>query len=105
MKVVIKLFSLTTFFIFLWIAYCFITLPNLNGLGNKTREPSISVTDKKNNFIGSIGDVYGGLLDANKIPENLLKAVVVLEDKRFFEHPGVDFTGLFRATIQNLKEM
>ena len=59
-------------------------ITNLNGLGNKTREPSISVTDKKNNFIGSIGDVYGGLLDANNIPENLLKAVVVLEDKKIF---------------------
>ena len=105
MKVVKKLFSLITFFIFLWIAYCFLTLPNLNGLGNKTREPSISVTDKKNNFIGSIGDVYGGLLDANKIPENLIKAVVVLEDKRFFEHPGVDLTGLLRAIFHNFKEM
>ncbi len=105
MKVLKKLFSLITLFLFLWIAYCFITLPDINGLGNKTRDPSISVIDKENNFIGSIGDVYGGLLDANKIPENLLQALVATEDKRFFEHPGVDFTGLFRAIIQNLKEM
>ena len=42
--------------------YCVIILPNLDGLGNKTRKPSISVTDKENVLVGSLGDVYGGLI-------------------------------------------
>lgn len=105
MKVLKKLFSILIFFIFLWTAYCFITLPNLDGLGNKTRKPSISVIDKDGNLVGSLGDVYGGLINAKNIPENLIKAVVILEDKRFFEHHGIDFIGLSRAILQNLKEM
>ena len=59
MKVLKKLFSILVFFIFLWTAYCFVTLPNLDGLGNKTRKPSISVIDKDGNLVGSLGDVYG----------------------------------------------
>ncbi len=105
MKVLKKLFSILVFFIFLWTAYCFITLPNLDGLGNKTRKPSISVIDADGNLVGSLGDVYGGLINAKNIPENLIKAVVILEDKRFFEHHGVDFIGLSRAILQNLKDM
>ena len=44
-----KILRLLILFLFLllvlWISYCFITLPDLSGLGNKTRAPSISVLD------------------------------------------------------------
>ena len=69
--------------------YCVITLPNLDGLGNKTRTPSISVIDKNNTLVGTLGDVYGGIIYSENIPKNLINAVVVLEDKRFFEHFGL----------------
>ncbi len=105
MKAFKKLSSILLFFIFFWIVYCAITLPNLDGLGNKTRKPSISVTDKENVLVGSIGDVYGGLIYSENIPKNLVNAVVVLEDRRFFEHHGIDFRGLGRAILHNVKEM
>merc|ERR1711991_678042 len=54
---------------------------------------------------GTLGDVYGGLIYAENIPKNLINAVVVLEDKRFFEHYGIDFKGLSRAIFENLKDM
>ncbi len=105
MKAIKLLFSISVFFIFLWIVYCFITLPDLDGLGNKTRNPSISVIDKDNHLVGSLGDVYGGVLYAEDLPDNLIKAVVVLEDKRFFEHYGVDLIGLGRAVTENFRAM
>ncbi len=105
MKALKKLSSALIFIIFFWIAYCVVTLPNLDGLGNKTRKPSISVLDNKNILVGSLGDVYGGLIDSESIPQNLINAVVVLEDKRFFQHFGVDIKGLSRAIFENVKEM
>ena len=41
-RVIILLLFLS---VLLWVSYCIITLPDLSGLGNKTRAPSISVLD------------------------------------------------------------
>ncbi len=37
------------------------------------------------------------------IPENLRKATVAIEDKRFYEHSGVDMRGVARAVFENLR--
>ena len=100
-----KTFSLLIFLVFSWLIYCMITLPNLEGLGNKTRKPSISIFDKNNNYVGSLGDVYAGIIEYEDISKHLVDAVIVLEDRRFFEHYGVDLRGLVRAMLQNLKEL
>lgn len=36
------------------------------------------------------------------IPKQLQQAFIAAEDKNFYEHPGIDFLSIFRATIQNL---
>lgn len=40
-----------------------------------------------------------------KIPEKLIEAAVLFEDKRFFSHKGVDFAAIARAGIQNTLKM
>jgi len=87
-----------------WIIFCFSTLPDLSGLGNKTRKPSISVLGNNNNIIGSLGDVYAGSINQGDIPKHLADAVIVIEDKRFYSHSGLDFRGLARAILFNIKE-
>ncbi|MFH1259485.1 MAG: PBP1A family penicillin-binding protein [Elusimicrobiota bacterium] len=39
----------------------------------------------------------------NKIPPALKSAILTSEDKRFFQHPGLDYRSLARALIINLK--
>ncbi|MET3551213.1 PBP1A family penicillin-binding protein [Burkholderia sp. 567] len=41
-------------------------------------------------------------LDYEEIPEIVKKAVLATEDARFYEHHGVDFRGLVRATLANI---
>src|SRR3954462_9554994 len=42
------------------------------------------------------------LLNAGEISPNLKNAVVAIEDERFYEHEGVDFTGIGRAVFQDV---
>ena len=37
------------------------------------------------------------------IPKDLINAVIAVEDTRFFEHPGLDVVGIFRAAWANVK--
>jgi penicillin-binding protein 1A len=38
-----------------------------------------------------------------KIPDQVKKAFVAIEDVRFYSHPGVDFIGIFRALMQDIR--
>ena len=48
-------------------------------------------------------DIYGGYrnlpLEYEKIPKNLMNAFIAIEDKRFFEHEGVDWKRTIGATV------
>ena len=37
-----------------------------------------------------------------QIPDNLIKAIVAVEDKRFYRHKGIDFKGVLRAIIRTV---
>ena len=104
MKIFRTIFFFTFIFLLGWILYCLLTLPNLSGLGNKTRFPSISVLSDQNKIVGSLGDVYAGSLQISQVSKNLINAIIVTEDKRFYQHNGVDVRGLLRAIFFNIKE-
>jgi penicillin-binding protein 1A len=40
----------------------------------------------------------------SSVPPHVINAFLAAEDARFFSHTGVDWTGVFRAAIENLKE-
>lgn len=41
----------------------------------------------------------------DKIPEKLKQAFLSAEDKTFYEHGGIDFTGLLRAVVVNIQNL
>jgi penicillin-binding protein 1B len=44
------------------------------------------------------------VLKYEDIPENLRNAILTAEDRRFFEHRGIDPQGIFRALVTNYKK-
>jgi penicillin-binding protein 1B len=43
------------------------------------------------------------LISIEQVPEHLVRAVLAAEDHRFFQHSGIDFRGILRALITNLR--
>ncbi|MBF0189857.1 MAG: PBP1A family penicillin-binding protein [Magnetococcales bacterium] len=39
----------------------------------------------------------------SEMPQRLIDALLAIEDSRFYQHPGIDMTGIIRATVTNLK--
>jgi penicillin-binding protein 1B len=39
-----------------------------------------------------------------ELPANLVYAVLSAEDQHFFDHPGIDFQGIFRSLLRNARE-
>ncbi|MDD3395235.1 MAG: PBP1A family penicillin-binding protein [Anaerotignum sp.] len=51
------------------------------------------------------GDENREYIKLSQIPAYLQKAVIAIEDERFYEHNGIDVRGIMRATVQNIKSI
>ena len=99
-----------TFVTFIWLVlfasigviWSLLNLPETESI-QISRQPSITFLDKQGRIIASYGDIYGQSIKFEQLPKNLIDAVIVTEDKRFFEHPGVDVKGILRAIYVNVK--
>jgi penicillin-binding protein 1A len=49
------------------------------------------------------GDEIRTIVSLNEVPDYLIYAILAAEDNRFFEHFGLDFRGIIRATLINLR--
>lgn len=60
--------------------------------------------DRDGKELGGGGVANRRLVTRQDIPEFMVKALRAREDARFFDHCGVDFRGLARATVRNVKD-
>lgn len=64
--------------------------------------PGIStLRDKDGNVITNFYDQRREVVDATYISPTMKNAIVAIEDRRFYEHEGVDWKGVVRAVIAN----
>jgi penicillin-binding protein 1A len=64
---------------------------------------SVTFQDKDGNVIGKRGINLDDAVPLEEIPEHMIKAALATEDRRFFEHIGIDFIGITRALVENLR--
>ena len=78
-------------------------LPALEQLG--TYQPSLvtQVYSIDQRLIGQFFIERRILTPVAEIPERLRRAVIAVEDVRFFEHPGLDYIGMLRAVWTNVR--
>ncbi|AJD71286.1 TPA: penicillin-binding protein PBP1A [Streptococcus pneumoniae] len=64
---------------------------------------SSKIYDNKNQLIADLGSERRVSAQANDIPTNLVKAIVSIEDHRFFDHRGIDTIRILGAFLRNLQ--
>lgn len=89
----------------IFVAYCYITLPDVSKAVQNTRRPSVSIIAENGNDIFSYGKVYSEVVNAQDLPTFLPKAIIATEDRRFYSHFGFDPIGFSRAMLTNVIKM
>jgi penicillin-binding protein 1A len=69
----------------------------------KKSELAVTFLDRFGNEIGSRGIRHNDSIPLEEFPDHLIKAVLATEDRRFYEHFGIDVPGLFRALMTNAR--
>ncbi|MGB3416797.1 MAG: penicillin-binding protein 1A [Mesorhizobium sp.] len=64
---------------------------------------AVTFLDRYGNEIGQRGILQRDSVPVDEMPDHVIKAVLATEDRRFFEHYGIDFIGLFRAVSENMR--
>ena len=78
-------------------------LPDIESLKTVKLEVPMQIYTQDGLLIQEYGEIKRIPIAYDKIPQKLIQALLVTEDQRFFEHPGVDIFGLARATVRMIK--
>nr|WP_210260586.1 MULTISPECIES: transglycosylase domain-containing protein [unclassified Rhizobium] len=62
---------------------------------------AVTFLDRYGNVIGHRGIIHENSVPVDQLPDYFVKAVLATEDRRFFDHFGIDAIGLFRAVTVN----
>lgn len=80
------------------------SLPNLNSFQPNNNALTTLFYDASGNQIGGLLTAENRILvKSRQIPQIMKDAVVAIEDKRFYQHHGIDFQGLARALWEDIK--
>lgn len=83
-------------------AYYYVRLPDYPALLDARDRGSVTLLDANNEVFAWRGD-QGAVTRVDAVSPDLVKAVVAAEDRRFYNHFGVDLRGVARAMLVNLR--
>jgi len=86
------------------IAFYALQLPSIGALMDETRRPGITLLARDGSLLATGGEFYATPRAVRDLPPHVWQAVVAIEDRRFFDHFGIDIIGLTRAIVVNLTE-
>jgi penicillin-binding protein 1A len=78
-------------------------LPDQSTLKAVAREQTLTIKAGDGSVLQQQGEATREVLKIEQIPDNLKKAFIASEDRRFNQHNGIDTQGIARAIINNLR--
>ena len=77
-------------------------LPSLDALTDYHPKQPLRVYSEDNFLIGEFGEERRAYIKIEDVPQNMKNAVIAIEDRRFYQHNGIDTKGVLRAIVNNL---
>lgn len=88
--------------IILSMALIYPNLPPMDQLTDYHPKMPLRIYTADHVLMGEFGEERRSLVRINKVPDVMKKAVLAIEDDRFYQHGGVDYIGIARAALHNL---
>ncbi|MGZ8271011.1 MAG: transglycosylase domain-containing protein, partial [Methylophilus sp.] len=77
-------------------------LPSLETLTNYKPKLPLKVYSAEGMLIGEFGEERRAFIKIENVPKSMKDAVLAIEDRRFYQHNGIDTKGIIRAIRNNL---
>ncbi|WP_334175950.1 PBP1A family penicillin-binding protein [Pseudoxanthobacter sp.] len=84
------------------VAYYASTMPPIDEWAVPKRPPNVRIVSEGGDLIANRGDTGGERVPLADMPKWMPEAVVSIEDRRFYDHWGIDPIGMARAFVTNL---
>ena len=79
-------------------------LPDITKSATFEKRASIIIKASEGEIIARYGETKGKNVHVEDLPDYLVHAVLATEDRRFYQHPGVDLLGIGRAMLVNISK-
>lgn len=80
-------------------------LPDLSAMIDYRPRVPLRIYTADHVLIGEFGEERRNVLRFNEIPDIMKSAILAAEDDRFYQHGGIDWTGVLRAALANTIHM
>ncbi|MFY8149179.1 MAG: transglycosylase domain-containing protein, partial [Prochlorococcaceae cyanobacterium] len=79
-------------------------LPDARGISRFNRPGTLTIYAADGEVIQKLGPATRDKLVAGRMPELVRQAFIAAEDRRFYQHNGIDLLGISRAVLRNLRQ-
>jgi len=79
-------------------------LPDSRRISSFNRPGTLTILSADGQVVQTIGPASRDKLSGGRLPELVAKAFIAAEDRRFYQHDGIDVTGILRALLSNLRQ-
>ena len=85
------------------LAAAYPNLPDLDAITDYRPKLPLRILSAEGVLLGEYGDEHRQFTPIQEIPEVMKNAVLAIEDAHFYQHSGVDYTGVVRASLAQLR--
>lgn len=94
-----------TLLVLIALASAYPNLPEVSDLQDYQPKLPLKILSAEGTVLGEFGEERRTLTPLNQIPKVMQDAVLAIEDARFFEHGGLDYIGIIRAGLANVRSL